>query len=84
MNHKKQLANELIKSFTLESDNWGFGEHTADNNTWGIRVWIANVPILNICVHKPTEVKFSLIDRFRIHSAMSRCRSLKIIRLKNK
>ncbi len=81
MNAEKQLANELIRSLKLEIDNWEFGRCTANNKKWGIEVWIANVPILNLKIYSPTKVSFGLCNKIRIYRALSECMALKIIKL---
>ena len=61
MKPKEKLLEELIKSLNTEPEKWVFGEYTAVNKDWGISLWIANIPILNLGVYKPTEVSFSLL-----------------------
>lgn len=79
----KQLVNEVIRSLNSEIDNWEFNKCSADNNRWGIRIWIANAPILDLYIHYPTAIKFNLWDKIRIYRALSKCRALKIIKLNN-
>ena len=82
MKPKGKLLKELIKSLNTEPEKWVFGKHTAVNKEWGISLWIANIPILNLGVYKPTEVSFSLLGRIRLYRAMNRCRTISILKLK--
>ena len=81
MKAKKQLVNELIRSLNTEIDNWEFNNYTADNYKWGIKIWITNIPILNLSIYEPTSVSFGLCDKIRIYKALSECRALKLIKL---
>jgi hypothetical protein len=83
MKAKKQLANDIIHSLKTEVDKWEFGNWTADNVTWGIEIWTANLPVFHTNLYKPAKVGFSLRDKFRIYMALSECRALKAISLKN-
>jgi hypothetical protein len=82
MKPKDKLLEELIKSLNTEPEKWVFGEHTADNEDWGIRLWIANIPILDLGVYKPTKVSFSLLSRIRLYRAMNQCRAATLLKLK--
>lgn len=77
---KQKLLSELIESLKYEPEKWKFNNYTAMNNEWGIALWIANIPILNLCVYAPTEVKFSLIGKIKLHRAMSQCRAAKLLK----
>lgn len=81
MNPKEKLLEELIKSLNTEPEKWVFSEHTADNKDWGIRLWIANVPILNLGVYQTIEVSFSLIGKIRLYRAMNQCRAASLLKL---
>lgn len=81
MSAKKKLIAELIRSLTEDWQDWSFDSHTATNKKTGVRLWIANVPILHLSVYYPTPVNFSLIDKIRIYRALSECRSLWVLSL---
>ena len=81
MKPKEKLLEELIKSLNNEPNNWVFREHTADNKHWGIRLWISNIPILDLYVYKPTEVSFSLLGKIHLYRAMNQCRAASILKL---
>jgi len=81
MKPKEKLLEELIKSLNTYPEKWAFGEYTAENNEWGISLWIANVPILNLGVYKPTEVSFSLIGKIRLYRALNQCRAASLLKL---
>jgi hypothetical protein len=81
MKPKEKLLEELIKSLNTEPENWVFGRHTADNKEWGIRLWISNVPILDLHVYEPTKVSFSLLDKIKLYRAMNQCRAASILKL---
>lgn len=79
INAKKQLVAGLIKSLTDDYSLWVFDNYVATNKVTGVAIWIANCPILDLQVHRPTKVNFSLIDKFRIYRALDKCRSLYIL-----
>ena len=81
MKPKEKLLKELIKSLNTEPEKWVFGEHTAVNKDWGISLWIANVPILNLVVYQPTEVSFSLLGKIKLYRAMNQCRAASLLKL---
>lgn len=84
MKPKDKLLEELIKSLNTEPEKWVFGRHTADNEDWGIRLWITNIPILDLRVHAPTKVSFSLLGKIKLYRAMKQCRALTLLKLKEK
>ena len=81
MKKKEKLLQELINSLLNESENWRFGEYTANNIVWGIELWIANIPILDLCVHRPTKINFSFRQRIKLLRAMKECRASYILKL---
>ena len=81
MKPKQKLLDELIKSLNTEPEKWVFGQYTADNKDWGITLWTANIPILSIGIHKPTEVSFSLIGKIRLYRAINKCRAESLLKL---
>lgn len=83
MSSKKILVQTIIKSLDENWEDWEFGSHTADNKKSTIRLWIANIPILNLYVYEPTSVSFNIIQKIKVYRAMSRCRSKKLIKLIN-
>ena len=82
MKPKEKLLKELIKSLYTESEKWVFGEYTAVNKDWGISLWIANTPIITLYIYRPTEVRFSLLDKIKLYKAMSQCRAVNLLKLK--
>lgn len=82
MKPKRKLLEELIKSLNTEPEKWVFGERTAVNKDWGISLWIANIPILNIGIYTPTEIRFSLLSKIRLYIAMNQCRAASLLKLK--
>jgi len=83
MKPKQKLLEELIKSLNTEPEKWVFGEYTAHNEDWGITLWIANRPILDLYVYWPTKITFSLSGKIKLYRAMDQCRAESLI-LKNK
>ncbi len=81
MKPKEKLLKELIKSLNTEPEKWFFNQYKAVNKDWGISLWIANIPILNLGVHEPTEVSFSLLGKIRLYRAMNQCRAASILKL---
>jgi len=81
MTQKEKLLKKLIESLNNEPEKWSFNDYTADNNDWGIRLWIANIPILNLFVYKPTKVSFSLIGKIKLYRAVNRCRVANLLKL---
>lgn len=81
MKPKEKLLKELIKSLNTEPEKWVFGEYYAENKDWGIKLWIANVPILSLHIWKPTVVSFSLIGKIRLYRAMNQCRAARLLKL---
>jgi hypothetical protein len=79
---KEQLLNKLIESLTNEPEKWEFGEYTVQNREWGIQLWIANIPLLNLMVYKPTKISFSLMGRIRLYRALNYCKAKSILLLK--
>lgn len=82
MKASKQLVNELIRSLKNESDDWGFDKYTCDNKKWGLSLWTANIPVLNLSIYRPIEMSFSLSDKIRIYILLSKLASVKIIKAK--
>ena len=81
MKPKQKLLAELIKSLNTSPDKWEFDEHVALNKEWGISLWISNIPMLNLHVWRPTEVRFSLIAKIKLYKAMNQCRSKVLLNL---
>jgi hypothetical protein len=81
MKPKEKLLEELIKSLNAHPEKWTFNEHTAQNSEWGISLWIANTPVLDLGVYKPTEVNFSLIKKIRLYRALNQSRAASILKL---
>jgi len=84
MKNTQKLVNAIIFSLENEHEDWIFGKHTAVNLKWGIDLWIANVPVLNLQVFAPTEFKFNLWDKIRVYMALRECRALFLLNKKNK
>lgn len=84
MKAKKKLVKELIRSLTKDWGDWVFSDYVARNTKSGIEIWIANIPILNISVYKPTPVNFGIIDKVRIYKALDECRSLWVLSLNSR
>lgn len=71
MSEKSTLAEAIIES--LNSEDWQHCEYTA-TSPGNLKIWTANLPILNIEVWRPAPHKFSLIEKFRIFRALKRNR----------
>lgn len=84
MSLKKQLVKEIINSLMEKSEEWAFDEYLAHNSNWWIKIWITNIPILSLYIYKPTPIRFSLPDRYRIYKALSVCRINHILQLNKK
>jgi len=83
MKVKKQIVNKIIRSLEYEVDDWKFEEYIAYNSKFGIKIWTANCPILNLSIFQPISLSFSLWDKIIIYRALSKCKALKIIELMN-
>lgn len=81
MKPKEKLLKKLIESLNNEPEKWRFDDYTAMNDEWGIQLWIANIPILDLCVYKPTAVSFSLIGKIKLYRAMNQCRAASLLKL---
>lgn len=80
MKEREKLLQELIISLTERSEEWVFDQHVARNVVSGVELWIANIPILNLCVYKPHEIGFSLWGKIRLHKAINKCKLLNILK----
>jgi len=84
MREKEKLVKEIVRSLTEDSHDWKFDEHLATNQMSGIKIWIANTPILSLSIYQPTTVTFNLFDKFKIYQALSECRAKVLLKLLNK
>lgn len=82
MNTKK-LANEIIDSLINKSNDWEFTQYTVNNKLTGIQIWVANVPIINLSLYRPTRLHFSIIDRWKIYKAVKICLVNQLISINN-
>lgn len=74
MTNKRKMVDEIIKSLETESNDWVFGDYTADNKKTHVNIWIRNIPILNLHIVRPVEISFNIIDKIRIYLALERCK----------
>lgn len=81
MKADKELVNKIINSLDEYYDYWEFEEHTLANHVLKIRIWTSNMPILDLMIYEPIQMKFSLFDKFRIYKAIKRCANKKMINL---
>lgn len=69
----KQLIKLTTESLLNNSSDWIFTEYTADNTKIGVSIWIAN-GILTYGFYKPFPLSISLIDKFRLYTAIQKCK----------
>ena len=81
MEPKEKLLKKLIRSLNTEPENWVFGEYTAVNKDWGISLWTASIPILNLSVYEPIEISFPLLGKKRLYRAMIQCKTASLLKL---
>lgn len=70
----------LVRSLREEPEAWTFGAHTADHRS-GLRIWTANMPVLNISIYRPFEQGIPLLWKWRIYRAISYAKGQEVARM---
>ncbi len=73
----KSIVNSLVKN----GIEWEQTSYTIENKTTGIRIWTANIPILNIYVYRPENVPLSWHDKWCVYFAIKNRNAANLISL---
>ena len=66
-----EVGKAIVKSLDNDS-SWAQGEYVIENEKLGIRIWTANIPVLNINIWHPKNVPLSFHDKWCIFFAINR------------
>jgi len=67
----RRIVTEICENVRDEPWRWRLAGFTYDRDD-GVRVWRANMPILNMCLYQPAEVGFGFIGKFVVYFAFRR------------
>lgn len=68
-----RAASDICDSLMREPWRWSLGHCVYDRDD-GVAVWRANMPILNVSLYSPQEMRFSLKDKVRVWLAFRKWR----------
>lgn len=78
---KNKFVDGILASLRDDAANWTLTDYSVDHIS-GIKIWIANVPVLSISLWRPFEFGFSFMEKLKIYRAteeLKRCRALSLL-----
>jgi hypothetical protein len=75
-------AFDVILEDLKTNNDWRVCDHnyTLENPRNSIIIWIANIPILNTRIYKPTNISLSLYQKYKLYKAVQVAKNNYILR----